>query len=181
MNIRLTVFGRLSPLFIRKKKLHDLFRLTARAFGTDVPAIMDTSYNECLREYRAFTTGESEKCLFRGDAGNTKDALYKNARAFAEEIRHSLRPKSMIEIMEAARLLYDALGIDFRGDAAGRITVRKCFFSQTYSPRTCELMSSLDHGIMAGLAGGGELRFSQRLTEGRECCLAEFILKDGEK
>jgi hypothetical protein len=39
-------------------------------------------------------------------------------------------------------------------------------------------MSSVDQGILAGLSEGGELRFIQRLTEGGDCCKAEFVPRD---
>ena len=37
-------------------------------------------------------------------------------------------------------------------------------------------MSAMDRGLLAGLAGGGELAFSQRITEGHPCCRARFAL-----
>ena len=70
--------------------------------------------------------------------------------------------------------MYDAIGVDFRGDAAGVVTVSRCYFSDVYTPEVCRLVSALDEGLLAGLAGGGRLTFSQRLTEGAVCCRARF-------
>jgi hypothetical protein len=181
MNVRLKVFGILRRSFIGKRKLLRLFRLTASAFRTDVPPLRGKSYEECLREFRRFTAEESEKSFVRGDAGEVNKALFRNARGFGEGMRRSLRLKSAADVMAAARLLYGALGIDFRGRTGGGIVIEKCFFSQVYSPRTCELISALDRGIMAGLANGGDLRFTQRLTEGSACCLADFKFQVDEE
>jgi hypothetical protein len=56
----------------------------------------------------------------------------------------------------------------------GDIVVRRCSFSRRYSAEVCRLMSRLDAGVLAGLAGGGELAFSERLTEGSDRCRARF-------
>ncbi len=77
--------------------------------------------------------------------------------------------------MVMGRILYRALKIDFRGISSGEIEISRCYFSQFYSPQICELISSLDEGILAGLAGDGRLTFSQRITEGRDCCKALFV------
>ena len=37
-------------------------------------------------------------------------------------------------------------------------------------------MSAMDRGLLAGLAGGGDLIFSQRITEGYTCCRARFAV-----
>jgi choline dehydrogenase-like flavoprotein len=71
-------------------------------------------------------------------------------------------------------VLYRGLGIDLKGSADGQIIIRRCFFARFYTPRVCALVSALDQGLMAGLAGGGELDFTQRLTEGACCCRARF-------
>jgi hypothetical protein len=71
-------------------------------------------------------------------------------------------------------VIYRQLGIDFRGSPDGEIVIRRCFFAAVYTPRVCALVSALDRGLLAGLAGGGELRFGQRLTEGACCCRARF-------
>jgi hypothetical protein len=86
--------------------------------------------------------------------------------------------------MRAARVIYRLLGIDFRGRADGTIVIRRCGFSRVYSPRACELVSGLDEGLLAGLAGGGggrgRLVFASRITEGCARCEATFHFEDGE-
>ena len=58
----------------------------------------------------------------------------------------------------------------------GEITISRCYFSSFYSPEVCRVMSAMDRGLLAGLAGGGELVFIQRITEGQPCCRARFAL-----
>ena len=87
-------------------------------------------------------------------------------------MRLQLGVRSPGEAMAAARILYQGLGVDFRGSADGQIVIRRCSFAAVYTPRVCALVSALDRGLLAGLAGGGELRFAQRLTEGACCCRA---------
>jgi len=66
------------------------------------------------------------------------------------------------------------LGIDFLGEPDGSMVMTRCFFSDYYSSPVCRLISSLDEGLLVGLAGGGRLSFSQRITEGHECCRAHL-------
>jgi hypothetical protein len=76
--------------------------------------------------------------------------------------------------MAAARMVYGLLDIDLRGTRDGRITVRRCAFSDVYSAEICRLISALDAGLLAGLSGGDRLEFTQRITEGAPCCLARL-------
>ena len=76
--------------------------------------------------------------------------------------------------MAAARVVYGLLDIDLRGTPDGEITVRRCAFSDSYSPEVCRLVSALDTGLLAGLSGGDRLEFTQRITEGGPCCLARL-------
>ncbi len=82
--------------------------------------------------------------------------------------------------MALGRSLYDILDIDFdgsdSGSGSGEITISRCYFSSFYSPEVCQVMSAMDRGLLAGLAGGGELVFIERITEGQPCCRARFTL-----
>ena len=63
--------------------------------------------------------------------------------------------------MTLGRFLYDILDIDFYGSvcgsdsSSGEITISRCYFSSLYSPEACQVMSAMDSGLLAGLAGGG--------------------------
>lgn len=83
------------------------------------------------------------------------------------------------------RSLYRAIGIDFAGELRGElpgglpreVVIGRCFFSRFYSEGVCRLISALDSGVAAGISGGGQLEFYQRLSEGHECCWAQFRFK----
>ena len=51
-------------------------------------------------------------------------------------------------------------------------------FRRFYTPAQCRVMSRVDAGIIAGICGGGKLRFTQRITEDCSCCKACFSGKD---
>ena len=180
MNLRLKLARLYIPLWIRKKKMKELFTLTSQAFGSREPRLKGLSQGEILRKYALFTKENTEK--FLSEEKNIKiiqDLLYKKAFQIGCKFRKSLRISSPEEFMSAARLLYQLIGIDFQGKITGQITIRECYFSHIYSKDTCQLISSLDEGILSGLSGErGKLEFSDRLTSGAECCRAIFHFKD---
>jgi hypothetical protein len=133
---------------------------------------------------------KSQKPLFatlapHASAGATRDEpelelaeiqrrLYDGAYRMGQELRRTFRIANTGDALAAARVLYRALGIDLRATPAGKVTVHRCFFSDYYSSPVCQVIASLDEGIFAGLSGGGQLAFTRRITEGHECCKAEF-------
>ena len=96
-----------------------------------------------------------------------------------EDIRARLGTTRPGEVMRALRLLYDAIGVDFEGDPqTGLVAIRRCAFSDFYSPETCALMSAVDAGIVAGISGGARFVFDERITEGAPCCRARLAWTD---
>ena len=179
MNLRLSALKIYIPAFIKKKKLDELFRLTALAFGCETPERRGNSYRERLKSYAIFTKFEAEKCLREGgDLTEVKTGLFQNAYRMGREIRRNFRLRSPGEVMEMSRILYRFLGIDFEGKAGGDVTIKSCFFSHYYSPQVCRLISSLDEGLAAGLSDGGRLDFSQRITEDKDCCKARLVIPE---
>jgi hypothetical protein len=77
-----------------------------------------------------------------------------------------------------SRVLYRILGIDFEGRLDGGVTIKLCAFSRHYTGRVCRLISALDAGAASGLTGGGILEFKERITEGRDCCLARLTFPE---
>jgi hypothetical protein len=181
MNLRLFVLKIYIPNFIKKKKLDDLFQMTALAFECEAPEVKGRSYSEQLKTYAVFTRSEAEKCLDRGkDIEAVKTRLFQGAFRLGRNIRRMFCLGSPDEIMEMSRILYQILGIDFVGRTCGDVTIKSCFFSNYYSPRICRLISSLDEGLTAGLSGGGRLSFSQRITEDKDCCKARLVMPEKE-
>jgi hypothetical protein len=76
-----------------------------------------------------------------------------------------------------SELVYKIIRIDLQGGPEGHILIRKCFFSHYYSYEVCRVISSLDEGLLAGISGGGRLKFDQRITEGHDCCRARLLFE----
>ena len=179
MNTRLFALKFHTPSCIKKKKLEELAALVADAFGKPNPTMKGLSYVERLKAFASYTKKEAEILIREGQhLEEIKNRLYENAYKLGQKIRKDFRIHSTQEVMEMSRILYQILGIDFEGDRDGEVTIKKCFFSRYYSDRVCELISSLDKGVAAGLSDGGKLSFSQKITEGKDCCKAHLVLPE---
>ncbi|MCC6188463.1 MAG: hypothetical protein IT318_05485 [Anaerolineales bacterium] len=165
------------PVSARRLALARLFRSTAAAFQHEMVSLRGLSREQCLREYARFTAERAEAAL-RGedDLARIEARLYRNAYRLGRGLGRLLGIRGIADAMTVGRLLYDLLDIDFEGSAGGEITISRCYFSAVYSPEVCGVMSAMDHGLLAGLAGGGDLVFVQRLSEGAPCCRARFAL-----
>jgi len=152
MNLLLSIARIYVPAFIKKKKVQELFELTADAFQSDLPAIKKLSYDDCLKAYNAYQMGE--------------------------KLRNDFHVKTQADVIHLSKILYKILKIDFTGNAFGEVIIKRCFFSPFYTPDVCGLISSLDEGVAAGLSAGGRLVFKERITEGKNCCQATFYMKD---
>jgi hypothetical protein len=169
MNLYLSLARLGVPDFIKKRKLAELFELTASAFQRELPELKGLSYHEMLNRYAVSSAAWAEAYLPAPEA--VKQRLFKEAVVLGQELRRQFRIKSLTEAMEMSRIIYRLLGIDFRGSADGAICIKSCLFSSYYSPSVCRIIAGLDEGLMAGLTGGDRLMFKQRITEGLpECC-----------
>jgi len=83
--------------------------------------------------------------------------------------------------MQMSAVIYKMLKIEFHGDSHGDIVIKRCFFSTYYSSNVCHLISALDEGLLAGLSGGGQFSFSQRITEGYSVCRAYLEMDKKDK
>jgi hypothetical protein len=176
MRLLLKILPHHLPVFMRKKILAALFEATADGFACPAPAYDPLSYDACLRTYALFTREQAENALQAGrDRLALKAQLYRNAYALGGKLCKWFAVDTIEEVMELGQILYRAIGVEMVGDAQGDVTVQRCYFSQFYSGPVCDLISALDDGVLAGLSGGGRLVFSQRLTEGGECCRAKLL------
>lgn len=163
------------PQFIKKKKLKELFCLTADAFQSEMPDLRGLSFAECLSKYALFTKEQAESYLQSGrPLEEIKHQLYQNSCIFGQSLRKSLYIVTWEEAVTVLKIIYKLMGIEFQCDMQGEIIIRQCFFSKYYSSEVCSLISSLDEGLAAGLSGGGRLCFDQRITEGSNCCKGYF-------
>jgi len=181
VNLSLCLARLYLPAGPRKRKLEELLRLTARAFGAAPPSVDGLSLEGMRRRYAEFSREMADRALVHPEGLTMiKHRLFVEASRLGHEIARELGVSTLHEAMTAARILYRGLEIDFRGDHQGDIVIRRCSFSRHYSPDVCRLMSSLDAGILSGLAGGGGLEFTERLTEGASCCRARFSFPEAD-
>ena len=170
-----------TPAIVKRQALVELFRATAAAFQADMPRLSGLSREQCLLAYARFTADQADEALRQGgDLSELQERLYRNAYRLGRTPGWLLRVRSVDDVMALGRSLYDILDIDFEGSASSNgkaeITISRCYFSSYYSPEVCKVMSAMDRGLLAGLAGGGELVFTERITEGQPCCRARFAL-----
>ncbi len=176
MNILATFLKNYSPEFLKKRMLKELFIITARAFNCAVPSLQGFSYPDCLKQYALFTRTEAEKSFqHSNDLRVIRIRLFDRAYQLGDKLRKRFHINGDNEVMAIGNLLYNMLGIEFQGTGQGVVTISKCFFSEYYTSQVCQLISALDEGVLAGLSGGGQLDFSQRITDGKDCCQAQFV------
>jgi predicted hydrocarbon binding protein len=175
VNVRLLAARLYLPAGLRKRKLAELLDLTAAAFGATPPAAAGLSLADLRRLYAERSRSWAERALSRPeDSEAAGRLLFEGGERLGREVRTTLRVATRREVMAAARVLYGGLDIDLEGDAEGDIVVRRCSFEGLYPAEVCRLMSRLDAGLLSGLAGGGDLAFTERLTEGAGRCRARF-------
>ena len=133
-----------------------LFQATAAAFGCDMPRLSGLSREQCLEAYARLTADQAEEALrARGDLSELRERLYRNAYRLGRTPGRLLRVHSVDDVMALAHFLYGILDIELQGSESGEITISSCYFSRLYSPDVCHVMSAMDRGLLAGLAGGG--------------------------
>ena len=89
-------------------------------------------------------------------------------------LRRVTRLKTKSDLERLVFFLYKNIGIEMSGEIPGNIYVSRCYFSDFFDPEMCRAISSVDSGIISGLYGGGNLMFTERITEGCVCCKACF-------
>lgn len=179
MRILIRIMGFHVPGFIKKKKLEELFNLTAGAFKQEEPTLKGLSYEELLQQYALFTKDQAERYIHSGQPlEEVKNRLYRNSFRLGQNLRKSLGIVTWNEAVTALQIIYKLIKIDFQCNAKGEMSINQCYFSEIYSGEVCKLISSLDEGLTAGLSGGGKLQFEQRITEG--CSYCKGRLNKGE-
>jgi hypothetical protein len=92
---------------------------------------------------------------------------------------------SIDDLFTAARILYSVLGIKFsikeieEEDEKEKITmvVSHCTLAEYYTPDTCRVLSAADEGVVQGLNPTVNIKFTERITEGRFECLAPIKIE----
>lgn len=175
MSLRLALAAVHVPAAVRRRALVELLERTARAFEVEAPPVGGEGPRELLRRFAAFTREQADRVAASPrEAARVRERLRAEAREFGAALRLRLGVSSRGEALGAARVLYRQLGVDLHASLAGSIVVRSCAFASVYACGTCALMSAMDEGLLAGLAGEGRLEFTARITEGAAACLAFF-------
>ncbi len=157
-----------TPNWVRCAETQILLNLASRSFGLPGRRIWHLSVPEALRAYAAYTV----ECMEQTAADPKR--LYEGAFQLGRKIRRLTGLREPCDIRRLVFYLYQNLCITMSGRLPGEIMVPRCYFSAFYSPEQCGLMSQVDAGIIAGLYGGGQLHFTERLTEGCAQCKAVF-------
>lgn len=172
MSLRLALLERHLPGPIRRRMLQRLVAGTADAFGAPRPTLPDPRDAAFIRAFAEFTR---DRAAGLGDDGPATAAARARLYAAALELGRSIRRWAGVRTAEdsarALRLVYDAIGIGLRADLeTGAVTVRRCAFSDTYTPSVCHLVSALDAGVFRGVTGAWNVTFVERITDGSATC-----------
>lgn len=169
------IIGRLetrpSGLF-RRMQIRILMNITAEAFSINKSELRKIRGGDELENYARFTL----LCMEKGRVECEK--IYERAYAAGRRIRNVTGIYSRRDVNRLIFLLYSNIGINMFGNVDDEIVVCPCYFSRFYTPYQCRIMSYVDSGIISGIAGGGKLEFSQRITEGCSCCRGVLERKD---
>lgn len=158
-----------NPRWLLCFQLQFLLNVTARAFDVPGIRIWYLPYERALREYAVFTKNCMQLCR-----ANPR-RLYRSAYALGHRIRYISGFTDRRDLQQLVFFLYRNIHVTMNGTIPGELTVSSCYFSRFYTPKQCALMSFVDSGIIAGLCGGGNLKFIERITEGCERCTAVFM------
>lgn len=105
-----------------------------------------------------------------------RDTLFKVGVSLGEESGKRLGVGDSIkDLLMAARVMYDVLGIRFTVNGEGgdhHMEFHRCALSDHYSELTCTVMSAVDEGVVRGLNPRASMSFERRITSGFPTCLA---------
>lgn len=170
-----------APDALKKVQLNLLFAVVAEAFEVEAPQAALLPYHTALLYFAEFTA----VCIEEASKDTELAAYYKHrlhhaAFALGSKLRNVLCVRTQ-DVYPLIRFLYQNIDIVLSGSLPGRICISRCVFSKRYSPEVCVFMSAFDHGIIAGVSGGGMLTFTERITQGSPCCQAFFLDSPGRE
>ena len=173
MSIRLRLVPDPLPEVVRRRVVRALFRATVDAFGAAMPDVRGWPSHRLLDAYVARSADLARAVLEHPDRRlDVERRLRANTERSGSRIRWLLGIRTKADAFEAAHRLYAAIGIDLADGEAERIVVTACSFASRYSPDICGVMAAADAGLFAGLTGGDDLTFADRITAGAPVCVA---------
>lgn len=178
MNFRLKLINLYIPAFIRRRVLLDLFRRTARAFCVSAPTL-PANNRDILKSYARFTHQQACTAVTGNrDVNELEQRLFEQAYQMGSQFRRRFKTNTKDQALSALQIIYRLLKIDLEITAGGDLEIKKCYFSQYYSAKTCSVISALDRGLVSGLTDGAHLVFIQKITQNNPCCLARIYEKE---
>ena len=169
--LRLAAARILMPFGLRRQALEQLFARTAAAFGSAVPPPHAGARAGAARRVRALHAGPGRgSAAARGRGPGSARRTGSTGPRYGLGARYRLRLRGALparrgdgrgagHLPEPRHRFPRLSGRGSRSSAAAPSL-------RLHASQVCALVSALDRGLMAGLAGGGELRFRQRITEG---------------
>ncbi len=154
------------PHWFASLQLQILLGISARAYRMPGKIILFLNPQRALRKYASYTV----RCMESGTEGEKR--LYKAALSVGTRIRQITGFTQKEDLRRLIILLYRNIGITLKGQLPGNIAITRCYFSRYYTPEQCRVMSNVDAGVIAGIFGGGNLVFTERITEGCKSCKA---------
>lgn len=156
----------------RRIELQVLMQLTAGALRQPSRRLWTLSHADALRTYAEYTSHH----LRNGADDPLLQRMNSRAYRLGSLLRRLFFIRSEATAQRVVKALYLNIGIRMSFADNGQLCFHRCYFSRHYTPAVCLAASALDDGIIRGITGrpAGCLRFSQRLTEGCQCCLAQF-------
>lgn len=180
MNTRLALLRLHVPGVVRRSILRNLITAMGRAFERHPPDTARLTEPELMTHAIGCSRTWAEEAIRTGaDLERLDRRMFREASRLGRRARRRLRVSSEADGLAAARIVYGAIGIDFRPRGTREVSIPTCAFACAYVPDVCRLMSSMDSGLIAGLTGARGLRFTERITEGAATCHAVVLHSGG--
>lgn len=179
MNIKLKLLEFYVPFIIRYKILSEIYKITGEAFKDKLIISNSINHRKGLKRYAIYSNELTLGAIYsRKDLEEIKYRLYRNSYIVGHKLRKFFSITNIEEAMQTAEIFYDIIGIEFSANDKNEITINKCYFSDYYDCRVCNIISAIDEGIIAGLTNGAKINFINRITDGNKCCYAKLDIKD---
>jgi predicted ArsR family transcriptional regulator len=111
-----------------------------------------------------------------------REALFTAGEQLGSRNRQRLGVDSPSDLVKAAKIMYNVLGINFKvewlGPNQGTLTVDRCALAENYTELTCEVLSATDEGVIHGLNPNMTMKFEKTLTDGCNVCTAKIERKN---
>lgn len=199
MGIRLVLLSWWTPSYVVDKELDRIFKLTTNALMLLLESYAPIAFDKIAKEAalppgnvaqkraamartHAFLVDALSEAVGRDQAVDLgRKALFEVGKSLGMETRGRLGiGDSPSDLIKAAKVMYNVLGIDFNvewhGKTSATLIVDRCALAKQYSELTCLVLSATDEGVIRGLNSNASMMFEKRLTTGCDKCIAQIEL-----